>query len=160
MRIYVITDTHFNHANMIKLCGRPEDFNERISKSMLDLGNDCMLIHLGDISMGSEQYIHDSIISKMACRKMLVIGNHDKKNIGWYLDHGWDFVCHRFGMEYGGHNILFTHGPVGYDGWYSINIHGHLHNSGHRTAEMNHMHRLVCIENLEYRPIELKKLLQ
>ena len=35
--IWVISDTHFEHDNIKKLCYRPDDYNEQITKMQLHL---------------------------------------------------------------------------------------------------------------------------
>ncbi len=58
MKIYITTDTHFDHANMIKYCGRPENFNEIIWKGLEQIKNNDILIHLGDLCIGNDVENH------------------------------------------------------------------------------------------------------
>ena len=53
MKIYIISDTHFNHENIIKYCNRPfKDINE-MNDAIIDNWNrivkkDEIVYHLGD----------------------------------------------------------------------------------------------------------------
>lgn len=163
MKIYIISDTHFNHNEpMIKWCGRPENFNDLLYENLKVLPVDSMLIHLGDICIGGDEKVH-KFISNLSCRKVLVKGNHDRKSNSWYLEHGWDFVCDRFDIELFGKKIAFTHMPIAWDGYYDLNIHGHFHNSDHRRHEpelqtiKNGYQKLYAPEYYGYKPASLDK---
>jgi len=81
MRIYLITDTHFNHTNIIKYQHRPENFEKLIIKGLSILQPNDILIHLGDICLGKDAEVHSKIMPFLAHlhSKILVIGNHDHK---------------------------------------------------------------------------------
>lgn len=159
---YITTDTHFFHKEkMLKWCGRPDDYEKRIIKGFKSLSSTDILVHLGDICIGEDKYVHDKIISQIPCKKILVRGNHDKKSNTWYLRNGWDFVCTSFFDKCFGLKIMFSHRPYTWDGIYDINIHGHLHNLGHRTDEVDKMHcmnYLISLEKMGYYPISLRSI--
>lgn len=150
MKYYIISDTHFNHKQMIEYCGRPENFNDIIWKNLEQLNDDIILIHLGDICIGGDKEVHKRL-SKFKFKKILVKGNHDHKSNTWYLSHGWDFVCEEFRSNLYGHNILFSHKPV--ENECDINIHGHLHNSDTENKYTG----LYSPELQDYKPVELEK---
>ena len=164
MKIYLITDTHFNHKKLIEY-GRPEDFDDLLYKGLKELPLDCLLIHLGDICIGNDEAVHRHInqATGSLIKKILVRGNHDKKSNNWYLEHGWDFVCEQFSDTYFGKKILFSHIPVAWDGYYDLNIHGHFHDSDHRRHEKelmaikNGYQKLLALEYTDYKPILLEK---
>ena len=163
MKIWLTTDTHFGHEKMIKLCGRPRDFDGLILKGLKEVPRDAILIHLGDFCIGSDELWHQAFMAatKQCKRRILVRGNHDHKSTSWYLDHGWDWVCDRILLECFGVNILFSHAPVvelqplGID----LNIHGHLHNTGHHpdANRIAMKSKLLAIENTDYKPVNLEK---
>lgn len=126
MNIYVISDTHFGHENMVKWSLRPEDFNEKLWKGLDDLPADSILIHCGDISMGYDATTHMRL-QKYPFKKWLIFGNHDNHSISWYIKNGWDFAAHEVMIKMFGSNILFTHVPMPKREGIDKNIHGHLH---------------------------------
>lgn len=162
MKVYIISDTHFNHDAIISYCDRPTDHEIKLWKSMEKIGADDLLIHLGDICIGEDQMVH-AYIKDLKCRKVLVMGNHDSKSWHWYMGHGWDFACESFKLRYANKTICFSHKPQPWDGEWDINVHGHLHNLGHRDNEYRELkkwHRLYSPELMGYAPIELSKFIQ
>ena len=88
-------------------------------------------------------------------------GNHDKKSDSWYLDNGWDFVCRALYNKYYGVRVLFTHRPRPWDGYFDINIHGHLHDLSHRQDEkVNKLNYLISLEKNGYEPFSLRSILE
>lgn len=163
MKIYIISDTHFNHEKIKDYCNRPNNHEEILWNSLRQINDQDCLIHLGDICIGKDSEVHDSLIDTLSCKKILVMGNHDTKSWSWYMEHGWDFVCESLKMKYCGKNICFSHKPQPWDGDWEINVHGHLHNLGHRDKEFKELkqwHRLYAPELMNYRPIELSKFIQ
>lgn len=162
MKYWIISDTHFSHEKIKEFCNRPEDHELRIISGLSSISkNDC-LIHLGDICMGNDGIVHTLLSDNCKCKRILVRGNHDSKSSSWYMDHGWDFVCDAFRLEYCGYIVMFSHKPQPWDGVWDINIHGHLHNLG-RVKEIKHemrkWHRLYAPELFDYKPVELSKML-
>lgn len=142
--------------------GRPTGYESRIFKSMMSVGYDDALIHLGDVCIGKDEEMHERYIEPLQCKKILVRGNHDKKSDSWYYDHGWDFVCDEFVLHKYGYKIVFSHIPlpltnidVGI-----VNVHGHLHNMEHRNAELTKFHRLISLEKHGYEVQSLQKVIQ
>lgn len=163
-KIWLITDTHFGHDKMIEYCGRPKGHTELIGKNLLNtLKFEDTLIHLGDICVGRDEMHHANWIQKLPCKKILCRGNHDRKSNNWYLEHGWDFVCHSFSDRYFGKIVLFSHLPTQYNNDYDINIHGHLHTDVHRSHEAgllaikHEKQKLLAVEKTDYKPVLLEK---
>jgi calcineurin-like phosphoesterase family protein len=166
MKIWLTTDTHFGHKQMLEYCGRPEDFSEILLKNLLStVKQDDILIHLGDICIGNDVMWHEKLM-EIKGKHWLVKGNHDSKSNTWYLEHGWDMVCEQFSDRYFGKRILFSHKPVAWDGEYEINIHGHFHNSNPNRHEQelvaikNGYQKLLAVEYTDYKPVELKKFIR
>lgn len=163
--IWLITDTHFGHDKMLEYCNRPTDFNETLEKNLMEL-HDGVLIHLGDICIGRDSYWHEKIFQKLDVKKWLVKGNHDKKSNSWYLNHGWDCVVDGMNLEMYGKKICLSHRPKQDDFWYDINIHGHFHNTDHRTYEpaliaiANMKQKLLAVEYTGYKPVLLRTLIE
>ncbi len=162
MKAYIISDTHFNHVGIVSYCQRPADHETKLYNSLRRVSKNDLLIHLGDICLGDNDGVH-AFIKDLECRKILVMGNHDSKSWSWYMEHGWDFVCDAFRLKYCGKVIMFSHHPQPWDGVWEINVHGHLHNLGHRNKEFKELkrwHRLYSPELMGYMPIELSKFIQ
>jgi len=163
MKIFLTADTHFGHRKIEEYCGRPKGFETLIWNGFKNLKKDHILIHLGDICWGNEVKVHEAI-TLLPCRKILVKGNHDKKTDSWYMNHGWDFVCEKFQIKRGSILILFSHEPKAWDGYFDLNIHGHLHNSQHhlknKVLGINmHGQYNFCLEKEGYVPISLDRIL-
>lgn len=162
MKIYVTSDTHFNHARLIEF-GRPEDFEERIIQSHNKIEEDAVLIHLGDFCIGKDAEMHDMWLDVVGHvqRRILIRGNHDKKSDSWYYEHGWQTVAEALTLRLYGKDVLFTHIPANHEMWAStdINVHGHTHGNTHRDHDIQHFyhpgnyHREVALENTNYQPV-------
>jgi calcineurin-like phosphoesterase family protein len=174
MKIFLISDTHFNHDKIATYCDRPPDFTERIIKRWNEVVTyEDTVIHLGDVAIGNRRTV-DSILAVLPGRKILVRGNHDRQHSNtWWMEHGFDFACD--GMKF--RNCWLTHEPSTSlaDGC-ELNIHGHLHNIWHgfnspereeRDKDLlgtDYKHklkkpwqRLFAIEYTDYRPVEFEK---
>ncbi len=157
MNIYVISDTHFGHENMVNWALRPEDFNEKIWKGLDTLPEDSILIHCGDITMGADATTHIRLAG-YKFKKWLVLGNHDNHSISWYVRNGWDFVANEIMIKMFGKNILFTHYPLPKREGIDINIHGHLHGgASHGKPDFydTTYHKEVTPEVIGYTPAKL-----
>ena len=166
MNYWLIADTHFGHDDMVDFCKRPRNFSERILKAVGHTITNGVMIHLGDICFGREEFWHKSLMDSIptTVKRWLVLGNHDKKSMSWYMDHGWDFVGFQFTLNIYGLSIVFSHCPV----WVQegqINIHGHFHNFSDEIILKNEPglmifrdegHKLLAMEYTNYQPVSLK----
>lgn len=155
-----MSDMHFNHDEITEYCQRPHNHETLMINSLLMIPESDYFICLGDICLGHDQGIHADIINRIQCKKILVKGNHDKKSCSWYIKHGWDFACDAFKMDYAGKIICFSHKPQPWDGDWELNVHGHLHNLGHRENEYKNLkqwHRLYSPESMGYKPVRLDR---
>jgi calcineurin-like phosphoesterase family protein len=131
MRVYLISDTHFNHANIATYCDRPSDFTARIVKNWQQIIKpEDLIIHLGDVFMGPTEG-WKAIYPNLPGRKLLVRGNHDRqRSLTWWMKNGFDGAvdCMMF------RGVWLTHEPAprlpfpSQGGGSVLNIHGHLHN--------------------------------
>jgi len=181
MNIYVIADTHFGHANMREYCGRPEGFERKLFRALSRLTTDDLLIHLGDVCIGHDAVQHEKWVRPLACRKWLVKGNHDRKSMVWYLNHGWDFASDfPIAVQVESKAVVLSHAPVDLSGRVRYlnlcaqssdvvpycNVHGHFHNTNHRKYEpqyngiLTDRHRLVACEVDGYGPLSLNKIVK
>lgn len=163
--IWVTSDTHFNHENIIKFCGRPFESAKMMNEMLVDNWNSVIkpgdkVYHLGDVYMGGgfEREETEKMLLSLNGQKRLLLGNHDN---------GRDQILHkvfkkielwRMFPEFG---LLMTHVPVhnstlgeGRFGSEMINIHGHIHQNKSPSDD----HRCVCVEWTDYKPVNIEDL--
>ena len=156
-RVMILSDTHFWHRNIVADQNRPSNHTEvMMYRWRKTVSEDDILLHLGDIvhgiSLGQLAQRFPDLPPK---RKFLLLGNHDSAGrIAIFMDHGWQ-VLDPFEARYGGVRLFFTHEPLEEVPPGAINVHGHLHN---RPAPSDR-HINVSVEQLDYRPHRLVRLL-
>ena len=165
-KIWVTTDTHYNHARIIEF-GRPKDYEERITKGFRDNVKDGdIIIHLGDLCIGKDELAMEKLLGALPEKHTLVLvrGNHDNKSDFWYMDRGFDMVCSSLTIKRFGVQILLTHIPSRLH-YGDFNVHGHTHGNSHRDDEVRpyydkKYHIEVALENTNYLPLDLEKIIQ
>ncbi len=157
---WIITDTHLYHDAIIETCSRPVNVDSIIIKEAKILcAPQAVLIHLGDVIFYQYPKLKE-ILSQIPCRKILVMGNHDRKSKGWYMSNGFDFACDSFVWD----DVLFTHKPVTkLPEGISFNIHGHWHNFMNNGEEPPEFwspltHFKLALEDTDYKPVSLCKI--
>ena len=172
--IWVISDTHFDHANILTFSdreGRPtrgdrftdvEDMNEQMIanwNSVVKPGD--KVYHLGDVLFGTrKQEWMDKNFPRLNGQKRLIVGNHD--NIKFMAAGGWwgKIDLWRMFPEFG---LLLTHVPVHnstlgeshrFGDGPMTNVHGHIHQNPSPTPN----HRCVSVEQINYTPINIEEL--
>ncbi len=160
MKVYVISDTHWGHSALHDIFReRPEDFGRRITAEWWNaVSDDDLVVHLGDVHFGKVAE-WSALVPSLPGRKVLVLGNHDKRSVLWYMKNGFEFCCSSFQWEMFGLQIHFTHEPVT-DGTFDLNIHGHLHDGKHRECEYDERQFLVSLETSKYRPLQLESIIK
>ena len=151
-KVFFISDTHFDHENIIKYEDRPfksiEEMNKQIIKNWNNTvkKNDKIFI-LGDFAFGNKERIRE-IISGLNGYKALVIGNHDMYPESFWREAGM-FEVSKYPIIYKdfwilSHNPLYMNDSMPY-----CNIHGHIHS---RKMEGNKYFN-VSVECIDYKPI-------
>ena len=168
--IWVISDTHFNHANILKFedkLGKPcrvfSDVDE-MNETMITNWNSVVkpqdkVYHLGDVLFGldKDKWLDDNF-KRLNGKKRLVVGNHD--NIKVLAPHFQKVSLWRDFSEFG---LLLTHVPVhpstlkethrfGPGG--IVNVHGHIH----QNPSPDGPYRCVCVEQTNYTPVNIEEL--
>jgi len=164
--VYVISDSHYGHANLINKMKGPDgypmrnfDSLETMNEHMVKAWNSVVtkrdvVYHLGDFCMGEKSLEFAGRLNGM---KYLVMGNHDIHGAAKYLKY--------FNKLFGAaelHGYLLTHIPAHPDSVfprYDGNIHGHLHGRqvgtpgylGVSCESVNYIPRTLewCIKQLE-----------
>lgn len=168
MNYWLISDTHFNHEKLTEWGGRSGDWQEQLWKGLGTIPEGDTLIHLGDICIGNDAEIHEQIVAATRNKvrnRILIRGNHDKKGVKWYEEHGWDFVCDGLELIYQGNYLHLTHRPARPQGQIMYNIHGHTHGNLHRSEEYieywhEDYHTDISPELIGFKPIRLDILLK
>lgn len=147
-KLYITSDLHFQHKNIITYCNRPfdniDEMDEFILKQFDELPDDAVIINNGDLFLNSRmEYnkLKDYYIPRMkgANRKLwIILGNHDRTAFNYarncpynnpydmYINMGFDRVYMYpilFEEKY-----LLSHEPVYLGERPVINpVHGHVH---------------------------------
>jgi len=79
---FYTSDTHFNHANIIKYCNRPFNTVEAMNEALIrnwneKVGPNDSVYHLGDVSFGTPDQCRD-ILKRLNGKIYLIKGNHEK----------------------------------------------------------------------------------
>jgi len=167
---YLISDTHFRHGNIIPHANRPFKSVEIMDDHLINNWNSTVkqndiVYVVGDFiwTQGSSQLIKE-LIKKLNGRIILIMGNHDRKTVSFYLSNGIQFACNKFVGRFINKNVLFIHNPAEATSADIASseyiIHGHLH--GRTPLISTRFGRKfinVSAENVNYTPINLETLL-
>ena len=146
--LWIITDTHIGHKNIIQYCGRPENFGSLVCKNWKNcVAPEDTVIHLGDVAWGDENLQR---IARLPGHKILVRGNHDTKSSLGYMEKGFELVTESITMNIDGMSVLFSHKPI-FGHTEDINIHGHQHDL-HFEDGMR-LYLPMSLEHMDYKPV-------
>lgn len=152
MTIWLVSDTHFGHENIIGYCGRPFAHAAEMDEAMVERWNGVVkpgdhVYHLGDVAIAKR---HLATVARLNGRKRLVRGNHDIYRTKDYLAAGFQEIhgCRVL------HNLILTHVPIhpGSLGRFAGNVHGHIHDQP--SPEGRYLN--VSVERVNYTPITLE----
>lgn len=166
--IWVISDTHFNHDNIIKYCNRPfvdaKEMNEAIVSNWNETVKDGDIVyHLGDVYMGvhpDPKYSNERLITSLKGRKRLILGNHDN---------GKDQVLQRTFQKisiwrmFVEHGLMLSHVPI-HPGSFrhktTINVHGHTHDNivVDDFGNPDYRYLNVCVDKTNFYPVHIDSL--
>lgn len=161
--IWLISDTHFNHANI--LCFKAEDGTlfrgryfddvDHMNETMAERWNAVVkpedkVYHLGDVYMSQGPKANE-ILKRLHGKKRLILGNHDNGKdqlLQKYFDK--IYMWRIFDGE-----MLLTHVPVHPNSLRGTwNIHGHIHE---KKSPPGNYH-CVCVEQTDYFPVNYEQL--
>lgn len=163
--IWVWSDQHLGHSNIIKYCNRPYPTAEAMNHCLL--GNylnvvkpNDIVIFCGDVGFMSENKINEQL-DQMPGYKIHIVGNHDLHRSGKLYDLNFDerHLCMTVDVvdhdvEY---QLLFMHYPLNPANVPSgcVVVHGHIHDS----LIPGNKHINVSVEHTNYTPMNLKDVL-
>lgn len=160
-RIFVFSDAHFDHRNVIRFSRRPFDSKRQMNHELLRNWNDAVkddaVYFLGDLTHGRGRRPIDYWHKKLSGKKFHLRGNHDTDII-----EGATVIPNRYGIQYEKYKFLLMHDPhrpFGYDGWI---IHGDKHNTNlNKYPFINQENKTINVsaELVNYTPLSLEKLI-
>lgn len=183
-RIFVISDTHFGHGNIVKFTndkgeiirqhpdGRPFTNVHEHDELIIQRWNETVtpqdyVYHLGDVAI-NKQFVKHGSIHRLLGHKRLVRGNHDICDTKDYLEAGFQEIFGVRVFQPGSYKATEKQKKVGYvlshipihpnslkEGW--INVHGHLHSNVVRLDNGHPDERYMCVslDHTDYRPVFL-----
>lgn len=169
--IYFISDTHFNHANIIKYCNRPFKYVEEMNETLIDNWNNTIkesdtIYHLGDLALGKSNEIK-GLVNRLIGKKYLIRGNHDRWSVSFYEELGFEVL--KFApIKLDEYKLILSHVPIpdkiipkGY-----INLHGHIHDKKLEDCTDSYipkmyskeLHFNVSADAIRYKPISIEQI--
>lgn len=171
--IWVISDTHFNHTNILKFVDKAGklvrgEFNsvEEMNETMIQRWNSVVkpgdkVYHLGDVVFGNDKEMWlAKHMPRLMGAKRLIFGNHDEPV--HFVGKG-QFQKTSLWRIFKEFNLLLTHVPV-HDtvlqegragtGKPMLNVHGHIH----QNLAPSKQHYNACVEMNNYTPINIEDL--
>lgn len=151
--IFLFSDLHLDHENIIKYCGRPfadiSDMNDVLVRNWnYTVREDDQIYFLGDLVFGKGARKPEFWLPKLNGVKTFITGSHDPNSVKCK-----DHVV----LSHKGHEFLLVHDPddlpIKWEGWI---IHGHKHNNNLRKYPFINGERRtinVSAEVLNYKPI-------
>lgn len=172
-RIWFTSDTHFDHANIIRFCERPykdtEEMNEDLIKRWNErVGKDDIVFHLGDFSW-SKNWI--KILERLNGKIYLVLGNHDPAKWDSNSEKYFAGIVPKATIRIGKRRVILNHEPLatfsgierGRDS-VTYQLYGHVHSkNGYSGFDTERVSRLaasqydVGVDNNDYAPVSWKE---
>jgi len=158
--IFFISDTHLDHANIIRYCNRPFESVNEMNDFIVDrwnetIGKGDVVFFLGDMAYGRLSRKTSYWLNKLNGNIIFVRGSHDRSRGIKFYD--------RLILKYGGQRFLLVHNPQNVPSdWKDWVIHGHTHNNKPEYPLVNKKNKTinVSVELLDYKPLSMDGLLK
>jgi calcineurin-like phosphoesterase family protein len=158
--IFLISDLHLGHANIIRYCSRPYLFSDvaEMDHVLIDNWNyvispESRVFYLGDLRYGRHAQGVEKYRKQLGGEITFIRGNHDDDELGAVPSSTLDFKGFEFILVHDPADI-----PQGFDGW---TIHGHHHNNDlHHFPFINFVDRRINVsaEVIGYVPVGLNEI--
>ena len=168
--IYYISDLHFYHTNILKMCNRPFENIEEMNAKLIENWNKKVregdiIYFLGDFSFKGNQSKADEILKQLKGKKYFIKGNHDKRT--WLervkenklIEDYFDYKE----IDDNGRMVVLCHYPFhSWNGLYhgSYHLYGHVHDKTVENEEWQNNRYNVSCEVLEYEPKTLDEIIK
>lgn len=165
--IFVISDTHFGHHNIIGFCNRPFSNVEEMNQTLIQNWNDTVgpndiVIHDGDFAFGRGRLPNIEYRKQLNGTIILIKGNHDDPKDLDCFDEVHDYLD----LETTRGKVAICHYPLWQPYYAKRNpklarieadyyLYGHVHN-GHEDGKGPDNTMNICVEKIGYRPIPLQ----
>lgn len=171
-KTFIISDTHWGHGNILKLCNRPFADVHQMNKVLLQnwletVSDEDTIYHLGDVFWSRQ--VGNIIMPKLTGKIIFLIGNHDKVLINMMKN----FPQHTYVGSFRGKHIVeegqmrilspvvafLSHRPQSSEIW---SKHGRYHFHGHTHDKLPSEGKRfnVSVEQINYKPIEITELIK
>ena len=156
-KIWVTSDTHFCHKNILvyEAANRPFKDRDEMNEAMIQrwnekVGEKDLVLHLGDFSFGNKHRIKD-IVARLNGRIWLLMGNHDREQHYNWRELGFERnIKYPFLLD---GKFIFSHEPLEAIPEGKVNIYGHVHGSKYfNTIDPNRL--CACVERWNCAPID------
>lgn len=130
--VWVLSDHHFSHKNIIKFENRPFETVDQMNEFMIQAHNDIVdpddtVYFLGDVSFN--QKLAANQVNSLNGKKVLITGNHDDLRNTAFVN-AFNEVHSYLKRKMFGHEVVMFHYPIAeWDKMHfgSIHLHGHVH---------------------------------
>lgn len=159
MKTFLISDTHFNHKNILcfkdefEQVIRPFSSVEEMNETMITNWNKVVsptdkVYHLGDVAMSNFTKLKE-IFDRLNGTKVLIKGNHDNLKLSQYIQLFKDVRSYHQLDKF-----ILSHIPLHPDTLYrwKANIHGHTHQRNYQDKRYFN----VSVENINYTPMDFE----
>lgn len=151
---YLISDTHFDHVNIIDYCHRPFNTIHQMNETIVRNWNNAVsrndtVYFLGDWGWGRKARPSSYWKHRLNGHITSLRGSHDRGGLRHKI------------IKSGRHTFLLIHDPNDNHNWHGWLIHGHIHNNKMDKYPFINGHRKtinVSVELIGYRPISLDAL--
>jgi len=170
--IFLTSDTHFGHKNIIEYTNRPfqtvEEMDEVIIKNInKTVGEDDELYILGDFCMNGGYEKRSRYRNLIKCKNVyLILGNHDTRLVDTFKPSPFQLEQDYMELKFEDTMFCLSHYP--FLSWHnrelgSIMCHGHIH-SDSRNNEINQWQNVyrydVGVDANKYRPVSIYDILK
>lgn len=161
MTVFFTSDTHFGHASMIRLAGRPYASVEEMDRDLIArwnavVGPKDVVWHLGDFTMSNARAACE-YLSALNGDINLVWGNHDRESIRCLQQ--WESSSYAAEIKVDGVHITLCHYPMiewNKSHYGTLMLHGHCH--GNLSGNSQRMD--VGVDPCGYAPVTLPQIQQ